>query len=69
VDDIVQTTSSQPLLQRVIDALKQEFTMKDLGGLHHFLGMVVQWQKNNMYLSQWQYTLYILARHGMSDCK
>jgi len=42
VDDIVLTTSSPQLLRRVISALQQEFSMKDLGELHHFLGMHVQ---------------------------
>ncbi|WVZ75768.1 hypothetical protein U9M48_023800 [Paspalum notatum var. saurae] len=37
VDDIVLTASSQQLLRRTIDALQQEFAMKDLGELHHFL--------------------------------
>jgi hypothetical protein len=69
VDDIVLTASSQPLLQRIIADLKQEFAMKDLGVLHHFLGVAVQRHKDNLYLSQRQYTLDILARHGMSDCK
>jgi hypothetical protein len=39
VDDIVLTASSTPLLRRVISALQQEFAMKDLGELHHFLRM------------------------------
>jgi hypothetical protein len=69
VDDIVLTASSQPLLQQIINALKKEFAMKDLGALHHFLGVAVQRQKDSMYLSQRQYTLDILARHGMRDCK
>jgi uncharacterized lipoprotein YehR (DUF1307 family) len=41
VDDIVLTASSQQLLHRVIAALKKEFAMKDLGPLHHFLGISV----------------------------
>jgi hypothetical protein len=69
VDDIVLTASSQPLLQQIINALKKEFAMKDLGAIHHFLGVAVQRQKDSMYLSQRQYTLDILARHGMRDCK
>jgi hypothetical protein len=69
VDDIVLTASSQQLLLRVIAALKKEFAMKDLGPLHHFLGISVQRQKDSVLLSQRQYTLDILARHGMSDCK
>jgi hypothetical protein len=69
VDDIVLTASSQSLLHQVITALKKEFAMKDLGALHHFLGVAVQRQKDTLCLSQRQYTLDILARHGMSDCK
>jgi len=69
VDDIVLTASSQQILHRVIAALKQEFAMKDLGPLHHFLGIAVQRNRDTLFLSQRQYTLDILARHGMSDCK
>jgi len=69
VDDIVLTASSVQLLHRVIAALKKEFAMKDLGPLHHFLGVAVQRHKDQLTLSQRQYTLDILARHGMSDCK
>jgi hypothetical protein len=69
VDDIVLTASSQQLLRRVIDALMKEFAMKDLGPLHHFLGMAVQRQGGSLFLSQRQYALDILAHHGMSDCK
>jgi hypothetical protein len=36
VDDIVLTSSSAALLQQTISALKQQFTMKDLGPIHHF---------------------------------
>ena len=42
VDDIVLTASSQWLLQSVISSLQQEFAMKDLGQLHHFLGVTVE---------------------------
>jgi hypothetical protein len=68
VDDIVLTASSPQLLHRVIAALKKEFAMKDLGPLHFFLGVAVQHHKNSMFLSQRQYILDILGRHGMSDC-
>lgn len=41
VDDIVLTASSMDVLRRVINVLQIEFSMKDLGELHHFLGMHV----------------------------
>jgi hypothetical protein len=42
VDDIVLTTSAPRLLQRIIAALQQEFSMTDMGPLHHFLGLSVE---------------------------
>jgi hypothetical protein len=69
VDDIVLTASSSRLLQRIIRALQHEFSLKDLGQLHHFLGMHVQHTPSGIFLSQQQYMLEILARVGMTDCK
>ena len=43
--------------------------MKDLGPLHHFLGMQVQHTCSGLFLSQRQYMLEILDRAGMTDCK
>jgi hypothetical protein len=69
VDDIVLTASSEHLLHRIITALQQEFSMKDLGPLHHFLGLSVTRQDGIFHLSQRQFALDILDRAGMSDCK
>ena len=41
VDDIVLTASTADLLHRTIVALQREFVMKDLGPLHHFLGIKI----------------------------
>ncbi|WVZ70679.1 LOW QUALITY PROTEIN: hypothetical protein U9M48_019322 [Paspalum notatum var. saurae] len=69
VDDIVLTASSPPLLCSTIAALQREFSMSDLGPLHHFLGMHVQPCDGGLFLCQKQYMLDILARAGMSECK
>jgi hypothetical protein len=42
VDDIVLTASTADLLQRTIVTLQWEFTTKDLGPLHHFLGITAE---------------------------
>jgi hypothetical protein len=42
IDDIVLTASNATLLQQTISALKLEFTMVDLGPLHHFLLVSIQ---------------------------
>jgi hypothetical protein len=69
VEDIVLTASSDVLLRRIISALQQEFAMKDLGPLHHFLGISVSRSDASLHLSQRQYTLDIIERAGMSSCK
>jgi len=43
--------------------------MKDFGVLHHFLGVAVQQCSAGLFLSQRQYTLDVLERAGMTDCK
>jgi hypothetical protein len=42
VDNIMLTASTADLLQRTIIALQEEFAMKDLGPLHHFLGITAE---------------------------
>jgi hypothetical protein len=69
VDDIVVTASSTSFLQRIIHGLRQEFSMTDMGALHHFLGVSVQRQSDSLLLSQRQYILDILDRVGMLSCK
>ena len=69
VDDIILTASSPLLLQQVIQSLQQEFAMKDLGVLHHFLGVTVEPRPSSLLLHQRQYALDILERAGMTDCK
>ncbi|WVZ67726.1 hypothetical protein U9M48_016769 [Paspalum notatum var. saurae] len=69
VDDIVLTASSTSLLREIIGALQREFSMSDMGQLHHFLGMHVQHHEDGLFLSQRQYMLHILDDAGMSECK
>jgi hypothetical protein len=69
VDDIMITGSSDALLRRVINLLQHEFAMKELGDLHHFLGLSVSGRHDGLILCQRQYMLDILAHAGMVDCK
>jgi hypothetical protein len=43
--------------------------MKDLGLLHHFLGITIERRPDGMFLHQCSYTLDILKRAVMADCK
>jgi hypothetical protein len=70
VDDIVLTASSPALLRHIIQDLQREFAMKDLGLIHHFLGVHVQHLTGGgLHLSQRQFMIDILDRAGMSACK
>jgi hypothetical protein len=69
VDDIILTASSTELLCHTISALQREFVMKDLGPLHHFLGITVERRPGGLFLHQCTYTLDILKRAVMADCK
>jgi hypothetical protein len=69
VDDIILTASSTELLRRTISALQREFTMKDLRLLHHFLGITIERCPDGLFLHQCTYTLDILKRVVMADCK
>jgi hypothetical protein len=68
VDDIVLTASSEQLLRQTIMALKREFSLKDLGTLHYFLGVAISRSSEGMFLSQRQYIIDILDRASMSEC-
>lgn len=67
VNDIILTASTHTLLRSIIQSLSTEFTMKDLGTLHHFLGISVTRTASGLHLSQRQYILDILSRAGMRD--
>jgi hypothetical protein len=69
VDDIILTTSSTTLLHRTISSIQREFTIKDLRPLHHFLGITVERHPDGMFLHRRTYTLDIIKRAAMADCK
>jgi hypothetical protein len=48
--------------------LQNEFSMSDLGELHHFLGINVHRNTSGLFLSQQQYTPEILDRANMLHC-
>jgi hypothetical protein len=68
VDDIILIASNTELLRRTISALQQEFTMKDLGLLHHFLVITVERRPDEPFVHQHTYMLDIVKRVVMVDC-
>jgi hypothetical protein len=49
--------------------LAVEFEMKDLGMMHYFLGPEVWQRQDEIFLNQGKYTVEILKRFRMLDCK
>nr|XP_040246023.1 uncharacterized mitochondrial protein AtMg00810-like [Aegilops tauschii subsp. strangulata] len=69
VDDIVLTASTPALLHRLQQLLFAEFSMKDLGPLHYFLGIAVTRTADGFFLSQRKYAEELLERANMTNCK
>ena len=68
VDDLL-FTGEEILIVECKRKLTSEFEMKDLGLMHYFLGLEI-WQRNDeIFLYQGKYTVEILRRFGMVDCK
>jgi hypothetical protein len=68
VDDIILTANTTTLLHSIIASLHTEFSMSDLGDIHHFLGINVHRTSTGLFLSQQQYALEILDRAKMLNC-
>ncbi|XP_050231789.2 uncharacterized mitochondrial protein AtMg00810-like [Mercurialis annua] len=70
----IKKTKANPLnlhivLDNFIKLLHTEFAMKDLGRIHHFLGIEIAHTTHGMHLSQSHYALTILEKAQMVDCK
>lgn len=69
VDEIILTASDTNFLHSIITSLSQEFSITDLGTLHHFLCITTTRDPHGLFLSQASYTHDILQRSFMASCK
>ena len=56
-------------MERLKGVMAREFEIKDLGPLRYFLRMEVARSRNSLLVSQQKYTLELLKKIGMLDCK
>jgi hypothetical protein len=68
VDDLF-LTGDEGLIAWCKRELISEFEMKDLGLMHYFLGLEVWQRQGEIFLAQGKYTVDVLKRFGMMDCK
>ncbi len=69
VDDLIITGDSDEDIYDLKKLLKQDFEMKDLGGLCYFLAIEVIQSPKGIWLLQRQYALNKLLEYGMTGCK
>ena len=65
MDYIILIGNDYAHVQSLIDSLKQQFTLKDLGILYYFLGIKVLWSSHGVFFTQQKYTLDLLQKAKM----
>jgi hypothetical protein len=68
VDDLF-LTGEEKLITECKQRLAAEFEMKDLGLMHYFLCLEVWQSTERIFLNQGKYTVEILKRFDMLECK
>ncbi|OIT32756.1 retrovirus-related pol polyprotein from transposon tnt 1-94 [Nicotiana attenuata] len=69
VDDIAVFGSSKSLIDQFIFSMRSEFSMKDLGHLHYFLGVELVSNSDGILLLQRKYINDILLRFDLANSK
>ncbi|XP_048431496.1 uncharacterized mitochondrial protein AtMg00810-like [Pyrus x bretschneideri] len=69
VDDIILTGSVESHVQAMISQLTKDFDMTDLGLLHYFLGLQIEYQAQGIFVHQSKYVTYLLQKMNMLHCK
>lgn len=69
VDDIVLTRNSGKVLNTFVSQLDKQFSLKDLGDLHHFLGVELISLKSGLFLSQAKHISDLLTKHKLDGAK
>uniref|UniRef100_A0A2N9FG96 CCHC-type domain-containing protein n=1 Tax=Fagus sylvatica TaxID=28930 RepID=A0A2N9FG96_FAGSY len=69
VDDIIITGTSPTLITDLISTLQNTFELKDLGPLHYFLGLQLQYHNSGFTVHQTKYATDLLSRFNMTSCK
>jgi len=62
-------TGNEKLIAGCTKELSKEFEMKGIGLMHYFLGLEVWQRDGEIFLNEGKYTVEILKRFGMLDCK
>ena len=69
VDDIIITGNNSTFVSSIIKLLGVDFDLKDLGLLHYFLGLQIDYTSTGFFVHQTKYTSDLLKKFGMTDNK
>nr|XP_023922767.1 uncharacterized protein LOC112034201 [Quercus suber] len=69
VDDIIVIGNSSSFVSSIIKLLGTDFDLKDLGLLHSFLGLQIDYTSTGHFVHQTKYASDLLQRFAMIDCK
>lgn len=63
------TGNDTKLVENLIKELDKTFALKDMGQLHHFLGIEVIWHDSGIHLTQTTYITELLKKFEMQNIK
>lgn len=69
VDDVLITSPFVFIIEEVKTFLHGQFTIKDLGVAHYFLGMEIAREDSGIALNQRKYVLDLISSAGLIGCK
>ena len=71
VDDVFITSRTMDGVKSILEMLKQDYSIKEMGDLHYYLGIKIERNRFNkqMFLSQKSYVDQVVNKFGLSDCK
>ncbi|GKD65274.1 retrovirus-related pol polyprotein from transposon TNT 1-94 [Tanacetum coccineum] len=68
VDDIIFGSTNQDFSKRFANLMKNNFEMSMIGELKFFLGLKVHQSPRGIFISQSQYAIELLKKHGLDKC-
>ncbi|GJR28856.1 retrovirus-related pol polyprotein from transposon TNT 1-94 [Tanacetum coccineum] len=68
IDDNIFGSTNPGFLKRSANLMKNSFEMSMMGELKFFLGLQVHQSPHGIFISQSQYVIELLKKHGIDDC-
>ncbi|GJY54149.1 retrovirus-related pol polyprotein from transposon TNT 1-94 [Tanacetum coccineum] len=68
VDDIIFGSTNPDFLKRFANLMKKNFEMSMMGKLKFFLGLQFHQSPRGIFISQSQYAIELLKKHGLDEC-